>query len=370
MKIALLGDSIFDNERYIMDGGDSVLRAIQKMGYNCELLARDGDCIHDVYAQSEKLNKDSGLTLFLSVGGNDALFYLDLIFENIHLDIKEIKILLSDFFTGFEKDLSSLYLYLSNKYEKLPIYVCNIYYPSFDFKNRNFIFNHIKEMGYETKIFELIDILNEIILRNSGVYNFGFLDINRAFNNKKFYANEIEPSSDGSKLLAGMISDTLRNTYFNKFLRITSSKEKNNLTIDEIKREIDKLFIEFDSEEDDEMAIDYISDAEDLIIQYCIENGYAINRFPLEKRVHRYKTILNKEEINELDKYQIFLFYISLEKKDVFDILLYKYNKFYPDFEYDKNIDYFRETVEDIVNFYNNYGEKYWWLDPNVETSN
>jgi hypothetical protein len=210
MKIILLGDSVFDNENYVQSETEAVLGVLQNSGYKCELLARDGAIIRDVVSQIEKLEDNPKHNLFLSVGGNDALGTLDLVYRNIHLNLDEMKFLLKEFYQKFERDIHHLYAILSKKYKNKEIYVCTIYYPNFDFNDRSIVFNQIKQMGYQSKIFELVDTLNEILIRKSEEYKFGTLDINQAFHSKIYYANEIEPSFEGSKLLAGMIRDVLK----------------------------------------------------------------------------------------------------------------------------------------------------------------
>jgi hypothetical protein len=80
--IVLLGDSIFDNGRYVT-GGPSVveqLRARLPSGWRATLLARDGAAIGDVERQLEKL-PDEATHLVLSVGGNDALDHSPLLLD-------------------------------------------------------------------------------------------------------------------------------------------------------------------------------------------------------------------------------------------------------------------------------------------------
>jgi hypothetical protein len=72
--VVLLGDSIFDNDRYV-PGGPSVIehlrRSLPKNG-RATLLARDGAVASEVMGQLEKLPRDTS-HLIVSVGGNDAL---------------------------------------------------------------------------------------------------------------------------------------------------------------------------------------------------------------------------------------------------------------------------------------------------------
>lgn len=73
MKIALLGDSIFDNALYVGDSESvSDLLLSLKPDLELELLAVDGDVTTDVFKQLSKLPASADY-VFVSCGGNDAL---------------------------------------------------------------------------------------------------------------------------------------------------------------------------------------------------------------------------------------------------------------------------------------------------------
>lgn len=72
--LALLGDSIFDNARYV-PGGPSVIDHVRSHlpePWRASLLAIDGDVVRGVASQLARLPADVS-HLFISVGGNDAL---------------------------------------------------------------------------------------------------------------------------------------------------------------------------------------------------------------------------------------------------------------------------------------------------------
>jgi GDSL-like Lipase/Acylhydrolase family len=72
--IALLGDSIFDNARYV-PGGPSVIQHLERMlptGWRGTLVAVDGSETTTMAAQFRTLPADAS-HLVLSIGGNDAL---------------------------------------------------------------------------------------------------------------------------------------------------------------------------------------------------------------------------------------------------------------------------------------------------------
>ncbi|HEY7313003.1 MAG TPA: SGNH/GDSL hydrolase family protein [Gemmataceae bacterium] len=82
--IVLLGDSIFDNERYVPDRPPVIeqLRRSLPPGWRASLLAVDGDVVGDVSAQLERLPHDA-THLFVSVGGNDALGEITILGESV-----------------------------------------------------------------------------------------------------------------------------------------------------------------------------------------------------------------------------------------------------------------------------------------------
>jgi hypothetical protein len=72
--VVLLGDSIFDNERYV-PGGPAVIDQLRRClpdGWRATLLARDGAVATDVSRQLAHLPNDA-THLIVSAGGNDAL---------------------------------------------------------------------------------------------------------------------------------------------------------------------------------------------------------------------------------------------------------------------------------------------------------
>src|SRR6476659_6170002 len=72
--VVLLGDSIFDNARYVPDRPPVIeqLRRSLPVGWRATLLAVDGHVTNDVERQLCRLPADA-THLVVSVGGNDAL---------------------------------------------------------------------------------------------------------------------------------------------------------------------------------------------------------------------------------------------------------------------------------------------------------
>src|SRR5579884_1626800 len=81
--LVLLGDSIFDNGRYVGPDEPAVIeqvRAALPAGWDATLLAVDGSVAGDVPAQLAGLPKDASHVV-VSAGGNDALGHLSMLTE-------------------------------------------------------------------------------------------------------------------------------------------------------------------------------------------------------------------------------------------------------------------------------------------------
>lgn len=72
--VVLLGDSIFDNARYVLVGPAVIdqLRECLPLGWRATLVANDGDVVADLARQIPLIPSDA-THLVVSIGGNDAL---------------------------------------------------------------------------------------------------------------------------------------------------------------------------------------------------------------------------------------------------------------------------------------------------------
>lgn len=73
-KIALLGDSIFDNAIYVPDGPpvSEALQVALGQDWQVTLLAHDGDMVQHIFGQVQQVPQSTE-HIVVSVGGNDAL---------------------------------------------------------------------------------------------------------------------------------------------------------------------------------------------------------------------------------------------------------------------------------------------------------
>jgi hypothetical protein len=103
--LVLLGDSIFDNARYV-PGGPSVIEHLHHClpgGWRATLLARDGAGTTEMPRQFEQLSADA-THLVLSVGGNDALDYSGFLLHEAAQSFAEVLSRLSAIQKQFRQD--------------------------------------------------------------------------------------------------------------------------------------------------------------------------------------------------------------------------------------------------------------------------
>jgi hypothetical protein len=193
--VALLGDSILDNAAYTGGGPDVVsqLRMILPRGWRATLLAVDGARTEDVDTQLRRLPADAS-HLVLSVGGNDALAYGDLL-QAPAASAARILSLLADAAAQFERRYRSLTLQLLQR--RLPLTVCTIY-------NGNF-----PDPEFQRVASTALCVFNDVILRVAFDYALMVIDLRLVCSQPADYANPIEPSSIGGKKIASSILSTL-----------------------------------------------------------------------------------------------------------------------------------------------------------------
>ncbi len=103
--VALLGDSIFDNGRYV-PGGPSVIEHLRRClpdGWQATLLARDGAGTTAMTRQLEQL-PENATHLVLSVGGNDALDYSGFLLHEPANSFAEVLSRLAEIQEQFRRD--------------------------------------------------------------------------------------------------------------------------------------------------------------------------------------------------------------------------------------------------------------------------
>ena len=193
--VVLVGDSIFDNAAYV-PGDPAVedqMRAALPQG-RVTLLARDGDVVAGVASQLARRPNDA-THLVLSVGGNDALGYIDVLTERASTT-GEALLRMAEIGEEFEQRYRAMLdavLALG-----LPTAVCTIYYPAFD------------EPGLQRMAVAAETFFNDVILRCAFERRLPLIDLRLVCNERADYANPIEPSAHGGDKITRIIARLVR----------------------------------------------------------------------------------------------------------------------------------------------------------------
>lgn len=189
--VVLLGDSIFDNGRYVPgrpDVGDQLRKALPR---DCRvtLLARDGAVAGDVPSQLEHL-PDEVTHLFVSVGGNDALQNAWLINESGG-SIGQAFTQLAQVQQKFRRDYQEMIRAVLSR--RLRTALCTIY---------------DAVPGLEREELTALSVWNDVILREAIRAGLPVLDLRMICTDPRDYSNlsPIEPSErGGAKIVAGIV---------------------------------------------------------------------------------------------------------------------------------------------------------------------
>ncbi|OUM43335.1 SGNH/GDSL hydrolase family protein [Arthrobacter sedimenti] len=189
--MVLLGDSIFDNGRYV-DGGPDVVEQVRDalpQDWKATLLAIDGDVTSGVARQLRALPPDA-THLVVSVGGNDALGYQHLLQRPVR-GVADALLAFSAAQQDFARDYEAMIDAVTAV--GLPTAVCTIYdTPS-------------SEPGYAV-IRTALAFFNDCITRAAFSRGVSVVDLRLVCDDDGDYANPIEPSVQGGRKIAAAIS--------------------------------------------------------------------------------------------------------------------------------------------------------------------
>jgi hypothetical protein len=194
MHIVLLGDSVFDNAPYT-DGGPAVidhLKAMLEPGQEATLLAVDGHRVADMPSQVRRIPPDA-THFFLSVGGNDALDQVSLLNQPVRTVAEGMGVLGGEV-DAFEARYGALLGELTASFEWLE--VCTIYNGSF---------------GEEQPVLSAaVRLFDDVIQRAAIAHRLEVIELRDLLNEPLHYANPIEPSVEGGRVLAEEIMRRVR----------------------------------------------------------------------------------------------------------------------------------------------------------------
>jgi len=189
--IVLLGDSIFDNQRYTCGQPDVVthLRSLLSPTWRATLQAIDGTTTADVSRQFSEIPSD-GTHLVLSLGGNDALMNSDLLGMPLGSSADALR-LFGQRLDRFEVAYRSALEALAHRGPALT--VCTIYNGALE-----------EEASRLARV--ALMMFNDVIVRAALEYRAAVIELRSVCTDIADYANPIEPSGTGGRKIAQAIA--------------------------------------------------------------------------------------------------------------------------------------------------------------------
>ena len=189
--LVLLGDSIFDNGRYV-PGEPDVVRQVQAVlpdGWRATLLAVDGATTGSLGSQLRRLPADA-THLVVSAGGNDALRHADLL-DRPARSSAEVLAALADAADAFRGRYAALLDALAAR--ALPTAVCTIYEGN---------------LGPPAQRLAAVAlaVFNDVILRLAVTRALPVIELRLVCTGPADYANPIEPSVAGGAKIARAVA--------------------------------------------------------------------------------------------------------------------------------------------------------------------
>jgi hypothetical protein len=188
--LILLGDSIFDNGRYV-PGEPDVVRQVQAAlpdGWQATLLAVDGATTGSLASQLTRLPRDA-THLVVSMGGNDALGASHILYAQVPNVAEAVRRLgeaqarfAADYEAALERALAT----------GLPTAICTIY--------------DTPPRPEQAIIRTALALFNDMITRAAFKRGLPLIDLRLLLNEEADYANPIEPSTQGGAKMADAIT--------------------------------------------------------------------------------------------------------------------------------------------------------------------
>jgi len=195
IHIVLLGDSIFDNQRYTLGGPDVVsqVRELLPGDGQATLLAVDGATAYDIAAQIQRIPPEAS-HLVLSVGGNDAL--QSGILQAPVNSMPQALGTLADASKAFEQDYRAV-IRECLKF-RLPLAICTVYNGC------------MGDAELQRQVTIGLAVFNDVIVRVGAELGLTIIDLRAVCCSPADYANPIEPSSTGgAKIARAIVNATL-----------------------------------------------------------------------------------------------------------------------------------------------------------------
>jgi len=196
-KISLLGDSVIDNKSYVQYGQNSVLEHLESLSnYTYQQTAVDGDTTHDMLnSQMFSSEIENSSNIVLSIGGNDLLQSIHLMFEDNSSINDSISGFQNFIFKPLEKRFETIVETLSSHGAKLLL--CTVYEGDLGRTNE------FRDVLDSSKI--MVSAFNDIVYKTAKKFGSDVLELRHIFTSSEDYANPIEPSHIGGEKLAKAI---------------------------------------------------------------------------------------------------------------------------------------------------------------------
>ena len=190
--VVLLGDSSFDNDRYV-PGGPSVIEHLRKClpgGWRATLLAVDGSIASDVADQLARLPADA-THLVVSAGGNNALECSSLILNETAGSFQEVLDRMGDIREDFQKEYRVMLDAVLARGK--PVTACTVY-------------DSIPTLGRVERTG--LALFNEVIQREAARALVDLIDLRLVCTEATDYASTspIEPSVSGGGKIARVVA--------------------------------------------------------------------------------------------------------------------------------------------------------------------
>lgn len=195
-NILLLGDSIFDNRVYVRPGEDDVAthlkRKLEPQGWAIDMRAVDGHLVEHIKGQLDARPIPRPCVFVLSVGGNNALGYLDTI-QDTASDQSVVSVLMA--FNEIREQFRCNYIKAIDAIlaHGQPLIVCTIYNPKFPDADLQIL----AETG--------LSFFNDVIVEEALKRNLSMIDLRDVCSEDDAFANPIEPSEIGGDLVTDAI---------------------------------------------------------------------------------------------------------------------------------------------------------------------
>lgn len=184
-KVALFGDSVLNNSRYVPLGKSVGARLRNIYGSHLKMYAQDGASINNIYNQLDQYSDKGDAHIVISVGGNNLLNAM-----HVHaLNDKSID--------HFAQQYKQLINHVCKTFPSAHIHLLNVYFPLDEpyVKIKKYI------EKWNEKVYEMEDVYEQVSI----------VHIDTLCVKESDFENEVEPSEYGGRKIASAIVQSINN---------------------------------------------------------------------------------------------------------------------------------------------------------------